>query len=76
MASVNIKFVGKKNVVHNVVDEAMFEKKYKPKGWVLADEQPKPIEPMTTDKREIVEKEQAEKKKVKQTFDDKIIKGD
>ena len=75
MASLNIKFVGKRNVVYNVVDEVSFEKKYKPKGWVLVEEV-KPEEPIKVDEKEIIEKAVAEKKKEKKVFDDKIIKGE
>jgi hypothetical protein len=75
MASLSIKFVGKRNVVYNVVDEVSFEKKYKPRGWVLVEEvQVK--EPIKVDEKEIVEKAVAEKKKEKKVFDDKIIKGE
>lgn len=76
MASLKIKFVGKKNTVYNVVDEVSFEKKYKPRGWVLAEEQTKPVESVKVDEKEIVEKAIAEKKKEKKVFDDKIIKGE
>ena len=35
--SVEIKFVGKKNTVFNVVSYEQFERVYKPKGWILKD---------------------------------------
>lgn len=70
-----IKFVGKKNTVYNVVDEIMFKKVYEPKGWVI-DKVTEIKEPLKDTEKEIVEKKEAEKKKVKKTFDDKLIKGE
>lgn len=76
MESLKILFVGKKNTIVNYVDKEAFEKKYKPKGWVLADVQPEMKVIEKVDEREIVEKKIAEKKKEKKVFDDKILKGE
>lgn len=88
--SVKIKFVGKENTIFNVVNMNLFEKVYKPKGWVLVDAKSKNEENSQIDgsmnTEELVEKleikdEQSvkniqamKKKSEKQNFDDKIIK--
>ena len=41
--SVEIKFVGKNNTILNVVSRGQFENVYKKKGWVLVNEDEKPV---------------------------------
>jgi hypothetical protein len=75
MGYMNIKKVGKKNTVYNVVDEVSFKKIYEPKGWVIDGIiETKKVEKVS--QAEIVEKNATEKKKKKQSFDDNILKGD
>lgn len=74
MEDLYIKFVGKNNTVRTVVTRAMYEKNYKPKGWVIEAEA-LPIEELqTTEETEIKNKEKVSKATNKQ-FDDKLIKG-
>lgn len=77
-------FKGKDNTIVNEVSQDMFEKVYKPKGWVIEETtQETPVENKTkefmvetkpTDETEIKQIERV-KKVQPQQFNDKLIKG-
>lgn len=74
-----ILFVGKENTIINEVSEEMFERVYKPKGWIAegnVEVKPKEYEVETkpTDEAEIKHIERVKKVTPKQ-FNDKLIKG-
>ena len=77
-------FKGKDNTIVNEVSQEMFERVYKPKGWIAEDStQETPVENKTeefkvetkpTDEAEIKQIEKVKKNKPQQ-FNDKLIKG-
>lgn len=81
---VDIIFKGKTTTIHNSIDEELFEKVYKPKGWVLANA-PKEenIETKIMKEEKVAETQEQKIKSIKRTakakpqsFNDKLIKED
>lgn len=83
---VNIEFRGKTNTIHNSIDEELFEKVYKPKGWVLSNTPKKEtIEEKVMKEEKVAEVQETKIKNVRrattnkaktQAFNDKLIKED
>lgn len=73
-------FKGKENTIVNEVSQEMFERIYKPKGWIVEETtQETPVEEFKvetkpTDEAEIKQIEKVKKIKPQQ-FNDKLIKG-
>lgn len=77
--NMRIKKVGERHTVYNEVDEVMFEKIYKPKGWVIDDEKQDIV--IEKDDYEVVGTDEEKIKNVKKMrsvadkqFDDNLIK--
>lgn len=72
-------FKGKNNTIVNEVSQEMFEKVYKPKGWIAEEttqeiKEEFKVETKPTDETEIKQIEKVKKVKPQQ-FNDKLIKG-
>lgn len=79
MKSLHIIFKGEHNSVENIVDEAQYEKIYKPKGWEIVEEtkpseEAKTIEELKTEQK--VKNYTQAKNKKQVVFDDNLIKKD
>ena len=76
MAVVRIIFKGMSYDIHNVVDEEQFEKIYKPKGWVLENQEEEKKDPYLEElqKEEEIKNYKTMKSKKPKAFDDGLVK--